>query len=136
MSEADAYRAELEGVAFCERLAYDHLTSLGAVYGPPLRSAGGASSSTVWTVIRASVLGVPIEVVPHAETAFGAALLAAAGTLHPDLAAAGRAMVASPRTVEPVAADTERLGARYREFVAALHRRGWISDALAAAAGT
>jgi sugar (pentulose or hexulose) kinase len=125
--EVDRYRAVLEGVAFVERLAYDRLRQLGASVDPPLRSAGGGSASGVWTAIRATVLGMPVVSTPSAGTAFGACVLAAAGTVHPDLAAAADAMVGSPGPpVEPVDRERGRLEESYGRFRGALEEKGWL----------
>ncbi|MGH9263965.1 MAG: FGGY-family carbohydrate kinase [Acidimicrobiales bacterium] len=123
----DEYRAVLEGVAFLERLGYERLGALGAPLQAPLRSAGTGSRSEVWTAIRATVLDVPIVRPGAADTAFGAAVLAAAGTVHPTLGAAADAMVgvAGPE-VAPVPGEMERLDESYRRFVAALTDRGWL----------
>jgi sugar (pentulose or hexulose) kinase len=125
----DAYRAVLEGVAFVERLGYERLAALGAAATPPLRTAGGGSRSRVWSTIRATVLGRPVVDCPSgADTAFGACILAAAGTLHPSLTAAGEAMVADPgHPVEPVAAERERLEDGCGRFLEAIRERGWLS---------
>jgi sugar (pentulose or hexulose) kinase len=126
--EVDAYRAVLEGVAFLERLGYEHLRALGATVTPPLRSAGRGSRSGVWTAIRATVLGMPIVRPPSADTAFGACVLAAAGTIHPDLTAAADAMVGRPGApVEPVAGEAGRLEEGYGRFVDLLTGKGWLT---------
>ena len=123
----EEYRAVLEGVAFVERLGYERLGQLGAPLAGPLRSAGGGSTSDVWTAIRATVLSVPITRPATANTSFGACILAAAGTLHETLADATDAMVDDAGThVEPVAGERDRLEESYRHFVDALTGRGWL----------
>ena len=132
--EVDAHRAALEGVAFLERLGYQHLERLGAKVEGPLATAGGASRSAVWTRIRATVLGRPLERAERAETGFGACLLAAAGAVHADLAAATARMVRQLATVEPDERERARLDDRYGSFVAALTERGWLEPSLSPAA--
>ena len=124
---AEKYRVVLEGVAFLERLGYERLRDLGAPLEGPLLSAGSGSRSRTWTAIRATALNVPIVTMASADTAFGACVLAAAGTLHDTLEAATDAMVstAGPE-VEPVAAERDRLDESYGRFVAALSERGWL----------
>ncbi len=124
--DADRHRATLEGVAFLERLALERVAELGVAVEGPLWAAGGGSRSPLWTRIRATVLGRPLRVADHAETAFGAALLAASGTLHPDLTASAAAMVRPGRDVEPDAREHAALGASYAAFTAALRERGWL----------
>ena len=126
----ERYRAVLEGVAFLERLAYAHLGRLGARPEQPVRSAGRGGRSRVWAAIRATVLGRPVAVAERADTASGAAVLAAAGTIHADLPAAVSAMVAEGEEVEPVDGEREALDTSYRRFVDALAERGWIDDDL------
>ncbi|MET8660671.1 FGGY-family carbohydrate kinase [Streptomyces griseus] len=126
--EADAHRAALEGVAFVERLALERVERLGVPVLGPLHAAGGGSRSAVWTAIRATVLDRPVRVVDRAETAFGAALLAATGTLHEDLAAGAAAMVRGGALVDPVPGERSALDDAHGRFVAALRERGWISD--------
>ncbi|MEU1664629.1 FGGY family carbohydrate kinase [Streptomyces sparsogenes] len=125
--EADRHRAELEGVAFLERLAIERVRELGVPVEGPLWAAGGGSRSPLWTRVRATALGLPLRVADHAETAFGAALLAASGTLHPDLAAAATAMVRTGRDIEPDETERAALDESYAAFTAALRERGWIA---------
>jgi D-ribulokinase len=126
--ELEAYRAALEGVAFVERLAYDRLESLGAVIDGSIGSAGAGGSSGSWSTIRATVLGRPLVRAATPTTAFGAALLAASGTLHPTLEEAAAAMVRSSATVEPDPAEAGALEQSYGRFVEELARRGWLAD--------
>lgn len=124
--EADAHRAALEGVAFLERLAVERVRALGVPVTGPLYAAGGGSRSALWTRVRATALDMPLRVVERAETASGAALLAATGTLHPSLEEAAGAMVGAGRTVEPVAAERDATHESYARFVAGLRDRGWL----------
>jgi xylulokinase len=125
--EVDAYRAVLEGVAFLERLAFERLGDLGAPLEGQLRAAGAGSGSDVWTAIRATVLDLAIVRPQSADTAFGACVLAAAGTLHETLRAATDAMVrAGGPEIGPAGEERERLEAGYRRFVDALVERGWL----------
>ncbi len=82
----------------------------------------------MWTAIRATVLDRPVRVVERAETAFGAALLAAAGTLHENLTASAAAMVRTGALVEPVPRERPALEESHGRFVAALRERGWLPD--------
>ncbi len=124
------HRAVLEGVAFLERLAYAHLGDLGAPALGPVRSAGRGGRSRFWAGIRASVLGRPVVMVEGADTALGACILAAAGTLHADVVAAGDAMVAEGEEVAPNDAESEALEASFARFVVALSEHGWVGEHL------
>jgi sugar (pentulose or hexulose) kinase len=124
--DVERHRAALEGVAFLERLAVEHAAAVGIAVEPPLYTAGGGSRSMLWNRIRATVLGMPLRTVPHAETAFGAALIAASGTLHASLAEATDAMVEQGELVEPVPGEREALLDSYGRFTAELGARGWL----------
>ncbi|HVF13561.1 MAG TPA: FGGY family carbohydrate kinase [Acidimicrobiales bacterium] len=125
--EADRVRATFEGVAFVERLAYERLAALGARAQPPVVVTGGGSGSAIWNRIRATVLGVPVLAAPEATTALGGCILAAAGTLHPDLSTATTAMSAPGEQVDPVPAENDALEASYRRFRDEMVDRGWIT---------
>ncbi|HVM00526.1 MAG TPA: FGGY family carbohydrate kinase [Egibacteraceae bacterium] len=125
--EVDRYRAVLEGVAFVERLGYERLARLGATVTPPLAVTGGGSASPVWNRIRATTLGMALDAKPSATTALGACMLAAAGTLHPDLATATAAMAVTGERSEPVEREREALAHSYARFLDALAARGWIT---------
>lgn len=125
--DLEAYRAALEGVAFVERMGYERLGVLGAEATPPVRTAGGGSTSEVWSSIRATVLGVPVASSASADTAFGACILAGAGTVHESVVAASDAMVpALAPPTEPVAAERAQMDESYRRFVEAVRDRGWV----------
>ncbi|MEU3601390.1 FGGY-family carbohydrate kinase [Streptomyces sp. NPDC006798] len=126
--DTDAHRAALEGVAFLERLALERLAGLGVPVSGPLYAAGGGSRSRVWTRIRATVLDRPVRVARRAETAFGAALLAASGTLHEDLTSSAAAMAGpgADDEAEPVRGERAALDDSYGRFVAELRARGWL----------
>ncbi|HVV12371.1 FGGY-family carbohydrate kinase [Amycolatopsis sp.] len=132
--EVELHRARLEGVAFVERLALDHLRRLGIEVRGPLLAAGGGSRSPLWTSIRATVTGLELQVSTHAETAYGAALLAAAAITPGGLAAVSAFEGGASHVVEPVVAQREALLDSYRRFCSELHRRGWIDGELFALA--
>ncbi|WP_020391825.1 FGGY-family carbohydrate kinase [Kribbella catacumbae] len=115
------YCAVLQGVAFIEKLAFEHLEHLGA---DPVRSVsltGGAVRSGYWNQLRADFLGVPVELPAAADPAYGMAVLAAsAGGSVTETAAR---MVRVDRVLEP--RPQERLTTLYGEFVAELDRRGY-----------
>lgn len=124
--DVERYRAILEGVAFVERLGYERLRELGARINAPIVASGGGSASRVWNRIRASVLGVPLVAAPHATTAHGACILAAAGALHADLTTATQAMAVRGEQVEPDEHLGEALEPNYERFLAAVRHRGWL----------
>jgi sugar (pentulose or hexulose) kinase len=130
----EAHRARLEGVAFLERLALDHLRRLGAQIAGPLFAAGGGSRSPLWNQIRATTSGLGLQVCTHAESAYGAAMLALAQVLPGGLIEAREPVGRTATLVEPNLAEQAALTESYHRFCAELCTRGWIdSDLLAAA---
>lgn len=125
--EVELHRARLEGVAFCEKLAFERLTALGVPITWPILTAGGGAHSETWCRIRASALGAPVARVRDGGAALGAALLAATGTLHPDLTSAAAAMVPPPEVIEPEPSEIGPLAESYGRFVDSLTQRGWLA---------
>lgn len=111
-----------QGVAFVERLAFEHLTKLGAEPPRTVALTGGAVRSEHWNQLRADVLGVPVELPEAADPAYGMAVLAASGGT--SVAETARRMVRISRVVEP--RPSERLTDLYGGFVAELDRRGYL----------
>ncbi len=127
--DVETYRALLEGVAFTERLGYEVLHQAGApALTGAVRGVGGGSRSQVWLRIRASVLQRPLTVPAEPSSGFGAAVLAAAATVHDGLAQAVKEMVHPVQLVEPDPAEIGPLDAAYHRFLAALRRRGYLPD--------
>lgn len=116
------YVGVLQGVAFIERLAFEHLTKLGAESPRSVALTGGAVRSEHWNQLRADVLGVPVELPEAADPAYGMAVLAASGGT--TVAETARRMVRIGRVIEP--RPNERLTDLYGGFVAELDRRGYL----------
>jgi sugar (pentulose or hexulose) kinase len=104
----------------------ERVTALGVPVTAPLYAAGGGSRSPLWTRIRATTLGLPLCVASRAETAFGAAVLAATGSLHPTLEEAAAAMTGEGRLVDPVPGEKAALDDAYGRFRDELAARGWL----------
>lgn len=153
--DASTFSAILHGVAYVERLAFDLLAATGYDVSGPVLFTGGGARNSVWTQLRADMLGRPVQLPEHAEGAAGMAVLAAAGaaagtsgfagagaiprtgagaaSVDPLRAAANR-MLRPARTVDVDLDRHERLMPAYARFVDELLQRGWIDDALAASA--
>jgi len=126
--DGDRFAGVLQGVAFVERLCFEHLDLLGAPLSGDLVLTGGATRSTYWTQLRADVLGRPVTLVENAEPALGMAVLAASpGRDAADVAAT---MVRVHAIVEP-RPDGARFTEPYLRFVDELERRGWLPAATA-----
>jgi len=111
-TEEALYAAYLQGIAFVERWCYEKLAALGVVV-ERLFSTGGGSKSGVWNRVRADVLRRPLCLPEQAETAFGAAILAA-GRVHGSVERAAAAMVRIREQVEPGPRSFDEAYARFR----------------------
>lgn len=121
------FAACLEGVAYVERWGYERLEARGLVdRGLGMVSAGGATRSSTWLRIRASVLGTTISVPADASSAYGAALLAAGTIDHDGPLDAAAAMVRFSTTVEPVEGWVDAYEDGYQRFRDAARSRGWM----------
>ncbi len=109
------YPALMEGVAYGERLCYERLEELGCALGPVVKATGGASRSTVWLKIRASVLNTPMVVPETLTAALGCAMMAAAGELG-GLGNAARSMSRVKLEVDPDPALVGPYEELYRKF--------------------
>jgi len=126
--QMEGYAAGLEGLALLERLAYEMLGAIGLEVGERVFITGGGSKSLLWSKIRASVLGKILVQPQVAETAFGAALIAASGCWYAGLSQAAGQMVRAAQTIEPDPDLNRRYAGQYRQFVAELLRRGYIEE--------
>ncbi len=104
---AHIYRAILEGIAFEQRL---HTEGIEKALGRPLErfiAVGGGAQSQLWCQIIADITGRPVFRAATAEaTALGAAILAAAAGLYPDVTTAAQTMTRISQ--EPFQPDLER----------------------------
>jgi len=122
---AERYAAYLQGTALVERLAYDVLDQVAGTSGGSVYSTGGGSRSEVWMRCRANATGRVVHRPECPESAFGSAILAAAGTAGGDVWEAVRAMVRIDTAFEPDPAQTRQYEDLYGQFCAALRERGY-----------
>lgn len=129
-SDAELYVALIQGIAFVERLAFDHLRSLGAPADGPLVLTGGATRSRHWSQLRADVLGRPVTLVDNSEPALGMAILAASAG--GSVAGAATAMVTVREVIDPRPGATQKYMEPYLRLVSELLSRDWLGSGLAA----
>lgn len=120
------YAACLQGTALVERLGYEVLDQVASTAGGEVFSTGGGSRSDVWTQCRADVTGRVMHRPACPESAFGSAVLAAAGTTYNGWAEAVRAMVRRERSFWPSAERADGYEAIYRRFRDELSKRGYV----------
>jgi len=127
--DSDHLAALLQGVAYVERLCFDHLDGLGAPTDGQLSLTGGATRSRYWCQLRADVLGRAVRLPEQSEAAMGMAVLAASeGRSCSE--AAGR-MVGVREVIEPRPDRDGRFAEPYVRFVGELERRGWLDPGVA-----
>lgn len=124
-SEAEAYAAHLQGTALVERLSYEVLDEAAGTAGGAVYGTGGGSRSDVWMQCRADATGRVYHRPACPESAFGSAVLAAAGTHFGDVWAAVEAMVAVEASFEPQAERREGYDRAYTGLLQLLRDRGY-----------
>lgn len=77
--EAVFFQGLLEGITAIEQRGYRLLESLGAPWPQRIYTVGGGAANEAWRAMRATALGIPVEVAQHRQAAYGAALLARRG---------------------------------------------------------
>jgi len=128
LSVGERYAANLEGVAYLERCAYDLIRQLSGETIKAVYTAGGGSNSDVWLRIRSSVLNLPIYKMKHVTGAVGAGILAASKTHFSSILDAGRAMTQIEKEVLPVAELVGEYAVYYKKFISTLQEKGYIRE--------
>lgn len=131
VTDAEKMSAICTGVAYIERLAYDALAVLGADVSGPVAFTGGASRNDWWNQLRTDVSGRPTYRPESAESAVGAAIVAAAPPGR--LTEAAAAMVRTGDELQPRADVAAELRAGYQRLVERLTENGWLPSELSAA---
>lgn len=125
-SDAERHAALLQGVAFVERLALEHVEALGAAVTGAVTLTGGGARSTYWPRLHADILGREIVVPEVTDGAFGMAVVAAAAT-YGSLSGAADAMVRVRCRHLPREGSTDRFTDAYQRWRDALVNRGWLN---------
>ncbi|MCF2487564.1 FGGY-family carbohydrate kinase [Dyadobacter sp. CY347] len=130
LSKETLFTASMEGVAYIERIAYELIESLSGETVRAIFTAGGASNSDTWLMIRASVLNKPVYKCGQISGAAGAAILAASATHYGTLREAAKSMTHMEKVVEPAAELVEKYETGYQNFMQELRKRNYIQDAV------
>jgi len=123
---ADRYAACLQGVALLERLCYQVLDGVAGTSGQAVYNTGGGSRSDVWLQCRAHATGRAMHRPACAESAFGAAVLAAAGLTGAGLAETIQQMVRIEKTFTPEPARSVQYDDLFGRFCDQLRKRGYL----------
>jgi sugar (pentulose or hexulose) kinase len=120
------FAANMEGVAYVERFAYELAERLSGEKIKAVYTAGGGSNSHTWLVIRSSVLGLPIYKMRYVTGAAGAAMLAASRVYFGTVGEAVRSMARIEKEVAPEEGLRGRYEEGYGKWVEEMRGRGII----------
>lgn len=126
LSEAELFTANMEGVAYVERYAYELIEELSSERVSAVYTAGGGSNNDVWLTIRSNVLNRPVYKGMQVTGAVGAAILAASRTHFRSLTEAARAMTRIERVVHPSPDLVAIYDRQYQTFLQSLREKGFI----------
>jgi sugar (pentulose or hexulose) kinase len=126
LSPAEKFAANMEGVAYIERYAFEMIEKLSGEKITAVFTAGGGSKNNTWLIIRSNVLNLPIYKMKYVTGAVGAAILAASKTYFKSITEATKALTSIEKEVQP----TKDLAAKYEEdyqkFIKILQEKGFI----------
>jgi sugar (pentulose or hexulose) kinase len=126
LSKAERFTANMEGVAYMERYAYELIEHLSGEQVSAVYTAGGASNSHAWLTIRSNVLNKPVYKMKHVSGAVGAAVLAASKTYFNSVIDAVKALVVIDKRIDPEKELSEKYEANYHEFLKVMQNKGYI----------
>lgn len=124
--EAELFTANLEGVAYLERYAFDLIHHLSGEDVHIVYTAGGGSKSDAWLKIRSNVLNVPVCKMKHDSGDVGAAILAASNTCFDSVVEAGKALTKIEKEVHPEEKIRDVYKQNYQKFLETLTDKGYI----------
>ena len=126
LSRAALFAANMEGVAYIERYAYEVIEQLSGEKVSAVYTAGGGSNSDLWLQIRSNVLQLPVYKMKHVTGAVGAAIIAASQTHFNSLTAAAKALTQIEKEVYPKKEWMAIYEQNYRQFINILVEKGYI----------
>jgi len=126
LSRVERFVANMEGVAYIERYAYEKIEAISGEKVKAIYTAGGASNSDVWLTIRSNVLNLPIYKMKQVTGAAGAAILAASKTHFASITQATKAMTQIEKEIYPKKELATKYNETYKQFVQLLEEKGYI----------
>lgn len=126
LSKAERYVANMEGVAYLERYAYEIIEQLSGEKVSTVFTAGGASNNDIWLTIRSNVLNKALYKMKHVSGAVGAAVLAASQTYFNSIVEAVKQMVLIEKELYPHPELAEKYEHNYQEFLKVLRAKNYI----------
>jgi sugar (pentulose or hexulose) kinase len=129
ISKAELFVANMEGVAYIERYAYEVIEQLSGEQVSAVYTAGGGSNSDLWLQIRSNVLQLPVYKMKHVTGAMGAAILAASNTYFGSVTKATKALTQIEKEVNPQKTAVAIYQHNYQQFIQILVQKGYIQHA-------
>jgi sugar (pentulose or hexulose) kinase len=126
LSKAERFTANMEGVAYLERYAYELIEHLSGEQVNAVYTAGGASNSDTWLTIRSNVMNKPLYKMKHVSGAVGAAVLAASKTYFNSVIDAVKQMVVIEKEIHPAKELTAKYEANYQQFLTIMQQKGYM----------
>jgi sugar (pentulose or hexulose) kinase len=126
LSMEERFTANMEGVAYLERFAFELIQSFSNEKVNAVFTAGGGSNSEVWLKIRSNVLNLPIYKMKEVSGAVGAAILAASNTCYSSLEDAVKALTVVDKEVRPEADLVAKYEESYHRFLKLLLEKEYI----------
>lgn len=126
LTPAQRFAANMEGVAYLERYAFQLIENLGGEKVGAVFTAGGGSNSDTWLTIRSNVLNLPVFKMKYVSGAVGAAILAASQTQFSSVIEAARHLTQVDKEIYPEHSMVGRYEHNYRKFTALLEEKGYI----------
>ncbi|MGH2643048.1 MAG: FGGY-family carbohydrate kinase [Chitinophagaceae bacterium] len=127
-SREELFTANMEGVAYIERYAYEIIEQLSGEKVKAIYTAGGGSNSAAWLAIRSCVSKLPVYRMKHVSGAVGAAIVASSHTCFHSLSEAVKALTQVEKRIDPQEAIANQYDAYYKQFINTLKKRGYIKN--------
>jgi sugar (pentulose or hexulose) kinase len=128
LSPLEQFAANMEGVAYIERYAFEMIRQLSGENVKAVFTAGGGSNGDTWLTIRSNVLSLPIYKMKYITGAVGAAILAASKTHFKSIIEATQALTQIEKEVYPSPELSKSYDKGYREFIQKLIDKGYILE--------
>lgn len=126
LSSEQLFTANMEGVAYIERYAYEMIEQLSGEKTVIIYTAGGGSNSDAWTKIRSNVLSLPVYKMKYVTGAMGAAILASSHTYFNSVQEAVKASTQIEKVIKPEKGFIEQYNKYYHLFITTLVKKGYI----------
>jgi sugar (pentulose or hexulose) kinase len=130
LSIGEKFTANMEGVAYLERYAFELIKALSNEDIKVVYTAGGGSNNEVWLKIRSNVLNLPIIKMKHVSGAVGAAILAASNTYFTSLIQAVEKLTRIEKEVRPEIELANQYNKNYQQFISLLIKKGYINETI------